>query len=73
MIEIIIIDNNSNVSQIVSFKSKYRKIQLVYTDHDGFDDRELTKFIIKYSANKYNFQYLKKGFSTIHIFLKRKQ
>lgn len=56
---------------LLGFKNKYRKIQSIYTDHDGFNDRELTKFIIKYSANQNCFQYFKKGFSTIHIFLRK--
>ena len=65
---------NSIMHQIFwlfGFIENFRKIQQVYSDHDGFNDRELTKFILGYTNQKNYFKYLFKGSSTVHFFIKK--
>ena len=65
---------NSIISQfmwLLGLKKFFRKKKLCYSDHDGFNDKSLTKFIFDYSKSsniKYTFM---RGFSTIHWYLKK--
>jgi len=65
---------NSLISQLLwllGLKKFFRIKQLCYSDHDGFNDKTLTKSIHLYSKSR-NIKFkVKKGFSTIHLFLKK--